>query len=138
IFDFSNAPGGSPVYPTFTRLLTRGAGFDGEHVLIVTRAEGGSHLLSIQDLRGGNVEPIPLNMDGVGGGTYPVNCGALINGHTYIASLSGGQVSPLKIYHWTDPAAAPEVIADINVASIAGAGVRHGDNLSVNLDDSGN
>ncbi|MEC3880053.1 DUF4623 domain-containing protein [Parapedobacter sp. 10938] len=138
IFDFSNSPEGLPIYPTFQSLLTRGSGFDGSRVLIVTRAEGGSHLLDVQDLKDGKIEPIPLNLEGVSGGTYPVNCGALINGHTYIASLSGGQVSPLKIYHWTDPAAAPEVIANINVASIAGAGVRHGDNLSVNLDNNGN
>ena len=138
VFDFSNAPGEASIYPTFTSLLTRGSGFDGEHVLIVTRAEGGSHLLSVQDLKEGKVEPIPLNLEGVSGGTYPVNCGALIDGHTYIASLSGGQVSPLKIYHWTDPSTAPEVIANINVASIAGAGTRHGDNMSVSLDDEGN
>lgn len=138
IFDYTNNALGNPVYPTFTSLLTRGTGFDGQHVLIVTRAATGSHLLKVSDLRNNNVAPIPLNRTGVTGGTFPVNVGAQVNGHTYIANLSGGQTSPFKIYHWTDPSAAPQVIANLNIASIAGAGVRHGDNMSANLDANGN
>lgn len=138
VFDFSNNSAGQPTYPTFVSLLTRGSGFDGEHVLVVTRAEGGSHLLAVEDLKNDQINPIPLNMTGVAGGTLPVNCGAQVNGHTYIASLSGGQVSPFKIYHWADPNAAPDVIADINIATIPNAGARHGDNMSVNLDQNGN
>src|SRR3546814_770624 len=122
ISDFSNNSNGQPIYPTFQSLLTRGSGFDGQHVLIVTRAEGGSHLLSVEDLKAGNVEPISLNLEGVSGGTYPVNCGALINGHNYIARLSGGQVSLHKIYNWTDPTAEPAVMANINLANLEGAG----------------
>src|SRR5690554_5070681 len=76
VFDFSNNSAGQPTYPTFVSLLTRGSGFDGEHVLIVTRAEGGSHLLAVEDLKNDQINPIPLNMDGVAGGTFPVNCGA--------------------------------------------------------------
>lgn len=138
IFDNTNNDLGNLVYPTFVSLLTRGSGFDGEHVLIVTRAEGGSHLLSVDDLRQNKVSPIPLNLTGVSGGTYPVNVGAQVNGHTYIACLSGGHVSPFRIYHWTDPAIEPEVIADLNTGEIPGVGNRHGDNMSVNLDDGGN
>jgi hypothetical protein len=129
---------GNPIYPTFVSLLTRGSGFDGEHILIVTRATGGSHLLKVSDLKQGSISPIALNLTGVTGGTFPVNVGAQVKGHTYIASLSGGQTSPFKIYHWTDPGAAPVVIADLNIANIPGAGVRHGDNMSVNLDGNGN
>jgi hypothetical protein len=138
IFDYTNNDLGSPVYPTFTSLLTRGSGFDGQNVLIVTRASGGSHLLKVSDLRNNTISPIPLNLTGVSGGTFPVNVGAQVNGHTYIASLSGSQASPFKIYHWTDPTAAPDVIANLNIASIPGAGTRHGDNMSVNLDENGN
>src|SRR5690606_41627859 len=36
IYDFTTNPLGSPVYPAYVSLLTRGSGFDGEHVLIVT------------------------------------------------------------------------------------------------------
>lgn len=138
IYDNTANELGNPLYPTFVSLSTRGSGFDGKHVLIVTRAEGGSHLLDVNDLKKNEIKPIPLNLTGVGGGTFPVNLGAQINGHTYIANLSGGLVSPLKIYHWTDPSQAPQVIANINKADIPGAGARHGDNLSVNLDDNGN
>lgn len=138
IFDYTNNSLGNPVYPTFVSLLTRGSGFDGEHVLIVTRASGGSHLLKASDLRNYNVSPIPLNLTGVSGGTFPVNVGAQVNGHTYIANLSGGQTSPFKIYHWTNPSAAPDVIANLNISTIPGAGNRHGDNMSVNLDANGN
>src|SRR5690606_18805805 len=138
IYDNTNNVLGNPVYPTFVSLLTRGTGFDGEHVLIVTRAEGGSHLLSVDDLRQNKVEPIPLNMTGVAGGTFPINVGAQVNGHTYIASLSGSHASPFRIYHWTDPSAEPEVVADILTGDIPDVGSRHGDNMSVNLDEDGN
>ena len=138
IYDNTSNELGNPLYPTFVSMLTRGSGFDGKHVLIVTRAAGLSHLLSVEDLKKGEIKPIPLNLDGVTGGTYPVNCGAQINGHTYIANLSAGLASPLKIYHWTDPAQAPQVIANINKATIPGAAVRHGDNLSVNIDENVN
>ena len=138
IYDNTTNSLGNPIYPTFVSLQTRGSGFDGEHVLIVTRNALGSHLLNVSDLKQNNVAPIPLNLTGVSGGTFPVNVCAQINGHTYIANLSGGQVSPFKIYHWTDPNAEPEVIANLNIASIPEAGNRHGDNMSVNLDENGN
>lgn len=138
IYDNTNNELGNPIYPTFISMSTRGSGFDGKHVLIVTRAKGLSHLLSIEDLMKGEIKPIPLNLNGVAGGTFPVNCGAQINGHTYIANLSGGLASPLKIYHWTDPAQAPQVIANINKSTIPESGKRHGDNLSVSIDKNGN
>lgn len=141
VYDNTNNELGNPIYPTFVSNLTRGSGFDGENVLIIARAGWHTpnvHLLKYSDLKNNTIAPIPLNITGVTGGTYLVDCGAIINGHIYVASLSGGQVSPLKIYHWTDPGAAPDVIADINIASIPGAGSRHGDNLSVNIDENGN
>lgn len=124
------------IYPTFSGSLTRGTGFDGEHVLIVTRHEMGSHLLSVDDLKNGIVKPIKLNMTGVSGGIFPVNRGAIVNGHTYVINLSG--LTGLKIYHWKNPEEAPQVILTANPADIEGAGDRHGDNYSMNLDKDGN
>ncbi|MFZ6038858.1 MAG: DUF4623 domain-containing protein [Bacteroidota bacterium] len=143
IFDYTNNEMGMPIYPTFTSQLTRGSGFDGQHVLIVTRHAWGSHLLKVEDVKN-NVDfndeskRIALNLTGVSGGTFPVNCGAIVHGHIYIANLSGGKTSPFRIYHWTDPTLPPQKIADINIGVIEGAGVRHGDNMSVNLDENGN
>lgn len=137
IFDYTKNDLGNPLYHTFTSLLTRGTGFDGEHVLIVTRNAMGSHLLKVSDLKQNIVAPIALNLTGVSGGTFPVNVGAQVNGHTYIANLSGNSAaSPIKIYHWTDPTAAPELISTFGV--VEGGGVRYGDNMSVNLDANGN
>ncbi len=138
IYDFTNNEIGQPTYPAFSSLLTRSSGFDGENVFIITRHSMGSHLLSVSDIRAGNVIPKNVNTTGVSGGTFPISVGAQVNGHSYIASLSGGQVSPFKIYHWTDVSKAPEVIANINIATIPGAGARHGDNMSANLDANGN
>lgn len=136
IFDYSNNSAGKPTYPTFSTGLTRGSGFDGEHVLIVTRAPGGSHLLKTSDLRNNTVAPISLNLTGVSGGTFPVNVGAQVNGHTYISNLSGNSAaSPLKIYHWASPTDAPQLIWS---GVIAGGGARLGDNMSANLDENGN
>lgn len=135
-YDFTTNPLGSPAYSDFTGQLVRGSGFDGKKVLIVRREA--PHLLNVSDLKTGVINKIPLNITGVALGTYITNMGAQVNGHTYVANLSGGQTSPLKIYHWTDPTAAPDVILNQNVADIPGAGVRHGDNFSAGLDDQGN
>ncbi len=135
VYDHSGSDNGE-LYPSFVSNLTRGSGFDGEHILIVTRAEGGSHLLSVDDIRNDRVAPIPLNLTGVSGGTFPVNVGAQVHGHTYIANLSG--LYGMKIYHWANPDDAPDIILNVDPASIPGAGARHGDNMSVNLDEQGN
>lgn len=135
VYNFS----GDNIYLDYkTAGYTRCAAFDGEHVLIVTRTTSGPHLLKFSDLKNGEVKPIKLNLTGVAGGTYPYNMGALANKHVYIATLSGSQASPLKIYYWETPTSTPEVIADINVSTIPGAGVRHGDNFSLNIDKNGN
>jgi len=139
IFDYTNNSLGNPIYPGFVSTLIRGTGFDGEHVLIVQRTSTVSkpHLLKVSDLKQNIISPIYLNMTGVAGGTFDVNVGAQVNGHTYIANLSSNSAgSPIKIYHWTDPTAAPQLIT--NFGAIAGAGTRYGDNMSVNLDENGN
>ena len=136
-YDFTSNPLGNPIHDAFTGALTRGSGFDGQKVLVVRREA--PHLLNVSELKTGVVNKILLNMTGVSQGTFITNMGAQVNGHTYIANLSGNTAaSPLKVYHWTDPAVAPQVIANINVGTITGAGVRHGDNFSVSLDDQGN
>jgi hypothetical protein len=136
-YDFTSNPLGAPIYDAFTGALTRGSGFDGQHVLVVRREA--PHLLKVDDLKAGVINKIMLNMTGVSQGTFITNMGAQVNGHTFIANLSGNTAaSPLKIYHWTNPAAAPDVIANINVGTITNAGVRHGDNFSAALDNQGN
>lgn len=136
-FDFTSNPLGNPIHDAFTGALTRGSGFDGTKVLVVRREA--PHVLNVSDLKAGTVNKILLNMTGVTQGTFITNMGAQVNGHTFVANLSGNtSASPLKIYHWTDPSVAPDVIANINVGTIAGAGVRHGDNFSAGLDDQGN
>src|SRR5699024_11436284 len=99
--DLSNNDQGEETYPTFSSLLTRGSGFDGEHVLIVTRASEGPHLLKYSDLKNGRTKPIALNTSGVEGGIFPYNTGDIVNGHSYVFNLSGGIFS---IYHWANPA----------------------------------
>lgn len=137
IFDYSANALGNPIYPSFTGAATRGSAFDGEHVLVVTRAAEGSHLLKVSDLRNNVISRIPLNLTGVSGGTFAVNVGAQVPGHTYVANLttSNSTASPLKIYHWSNPADAPQLIWS---SVIADGGVRLGDNMSTNLDANGN
>lgn len=124
--DASKLPGG-------TGSVSRCADFDGEHVLIVKRTP--PYVLKYEDLKAGKIEPQELDMTGVEGGTFPVNCGFLANGHIYIASLSGAAVSPLKIYYYETPSSQPEVIG--NFTNIPGADARHGDMLSANIDKNG-
>lgn len=133
VYDFS----GDHIYPDYGSLMTRCASYDGEHVLVVSRKTA-PHLLKVSDLKKGGIKPIMLDLTGVTGGTYPYNMGALANGHVYIADLSGGKASPLKIYYWETPDSKPETIANINVADIPDAANRHGDNISVNIDKNGN
>ena len=124
--DASKIPGG-------TGSVSRCADFDGELVLIVKRTP--PYVLKYEDLKAGKIETQELDMTGVEGGTFPVNCGFLANGHIYIASLSGAAVSPLKIYYYETPSSKPEVIG--NFTNIPGADARHGDMLSANIDKNG-
>lgn len=124
--DASKIPGG-------TGSVSRCADFDGELVLIVKRTP--PYVLKYEDLKAGKIEPQELDMTGVEGGTFAVNCGFLANGHIYIASLSGSNESPLKIYYYETPSSTPEVIG--NFTNIPGADARHGDMLSANIDKNG-
>lgn len=137
VYDYSSTSGS--IYPDFTGTLTRGSAFDGEYVLIVSRFGGTRpHLLKVSDLKNKVIAPINLDVTNVIGGTFPIHSGALANGHVYIADLSGGLASPLKIYYWDTPASTPQVILNIDKNTIPGSGLRHGDNMSVNIDSNGN
>lgn len=125
--DAAQIPGG-------TGSVSRGADFDGEHVLIVRRTP--PYVLKYEDLKAGKIEPQELDMTGVEGGLFAVNCGFLANGHIYIATLSSGAASPLKIYYYETPASKPEVIG--NFTNIPGTTTRHGDAISGNIDKNGN
>lgn len=125
--DASKIPGG-------TGSVSRGADFDGEYVLIVRRTP--PYVLKYEDLKAGKIEPQELDMTGVEGGLFAVNCGFLANGHIYIATLSSGAASPLKIYYYETPSSKPEVIG--NFTNIPGTTTRHGDAISGNIDKNGN
>ncbi len=134
-YDFSNNPLGQPAYDSFTGQVTRGSGFDGQHVMVAHRTV--PHLLKVSDLAAGVINKIPFNMTGAPG----IYAGTLVNGHTYAAGLSGAnQGIGLKVVHWNsaNPNAAPDVIINQTTA-VAGAGsARYGDNISASLDDQGN
>lgn len=140
VYDYSSNPLGNPSYTDFSGLLTRGSGFDGEYVLVVRREStppSKPHVLKVADLKNGIIDRKYLNMTGVSGGTFDVSAGAQVNGHSYIVNLSTSTSQEVKLYHWSSPTATPEVIAKINIASLAGAGTRHGDNFSMGLDENG-
>ncbi|PRD50780.1 DUF4623 domain-containing protein [Sphingobacterium gobiense] len=138
VYDYSANVLGNPAYEAFSGLATRGTGFDGEHVMIASRGGTGLHLLAVEDLKNNKINRIPLNTTGMDVGTFFWNMGAQVNGHTYVVNLSTGPTQAVRLYHWTNPAQAPKVIANILPANLPGAGARHGDNFSISLDEEGN
>lgn len=150
VHDFSMATENVPA--AFAAENTRGTDFDGEHVLVVARSEDGTaaepHLYRVSDLLQDNASNrINLNVTGIEGGTHVVSSGSLNHGHIYICNLTTAlsKADPLKVYHYADANAAPETVwAWDGVLSITedgdtiGAPARLGDNISVNLDESGN
>ena len=139
--EFKNATvysfAGDNRYEDFKTLDTRGADFDGQHVLVVTRTDNKPHLLKVDDLKAGNINRIPLDLTGVSGGTFPYNMGALANGHIYMATLAIKTKSVLKVYYWETPSSTPEVIFSANLEDILESGKRYGDNMSLNIDKNG-
>ena len=139
--EFKNATvysfAGDNRYEDFKTLDTRGADFDGQHVLVVTRTDNKPHLLKVDDLKAGNINRIPLDLTGVSGGTFPYNMGALANGHIYMATLAIKTKSLLKVYYWETPTSTPEVIFSANLEDILESGKRYGDNMSLNIDKNG-
>ena len=148
VHDFSVATGNAPA--EFAAENTRGTDFDGEHVLVVSRNDDGTafpHLYKVSDLLADNAgNKIALNTTGIEGGTHVVSSGSLNHGHIYICNLTTelSKNMPLKVYHYADANAAPEVWSWDGVLGVTeegdtiGAPARLGDNISVNIDESGN
>ncbi|MDR2065805.1 MAG: DUF4623 domain-containing protein [Prevotellaceae bacterium] len=124
----------SNMYPDFNGILTRSADMDSAHILIVSRATN-LHILNLSDLRQGTVNPVPLDMTGVDGGTYNISSGRFSHGHIYVCNLINSANPPVfKIYHWDNVNAVPTTVFSETVTAVA----RVGDDLSVNLDENGN
>lgn len=147
IHDFSMTSGNT--YSDFTAENTRGSDFDGEYVLVVSRADLTTpthHLLKVSDLLAGSINKIELNQEGIEGGTHVVSSGCLSHGHIYICNLSTnlGNGEDLKVYHYASATATPDVWSWNGVLGIDEYGdtikavVRLGDNISVNVDENGN
>ena len=149
VHDFSVATENAP--EAFSAENTRGTDFDGEHVLVVARAADGSanpHLYKVSDLLADNAgNPIALNTTGIEGGTHVISSGSLNHGHIYICNLTTtlSKDAPLKVYHYADANATPEVVWEWDgvlgvdeYGDTIGAPARLGDNISINIDESGN
>lgn len=145
VHDFSGATGNIPSY--FEGEQVRGSDFDGEHVLIVSREgvdKATPRMFKVADLLADNADnPIMLNTTGVEGGTHVVSAGRLTQGHIYICNLISPAISdetPLKVYHYASPDAAPEVVLSWNgyINDEYSYNGRLGDNISIDLDESGN
>ncbi|MDR2125381.1 MAG: DUF4623 domain-containing protein [Prevotellaceae bacterium] len=131
---YDHARSGGNIYPDFDGILTRSADIDSEHVLIVSRVNGTNlHLLKLDDLKQGNINPIALDMTDVGGGAYTVSSGRFSHGHIYVCNLVTSTAAPFTIYHWDNATAVPTKVFS-ETAPLA----RVGDDLSVNLDENGN
>jgi hypothetical protein len=128
VYDYSKV--GGNMYPDFDGILTRSADMDSAHVLIVSRATN-LHVLKLADLKQGTINPIPLDVTGVSGGTYVISSGRLSHGHIYVCNLGN---APFNIYHWDNVAAVPTQVFSETVP----VSPRAGDDLSVNLDENGN
>ena len=149
VHDFSVATGNVPA--AFAAENTRATDFDGEHVLVVARADDGSaapHLYKVADLLADNAgNRIELNTTGIEGGTHVISSGSLNHGHIYICNLTTtlSKDAPLKVYHYADANATPEVAWEWDgilgvdeYGDTIGAPARLGDNISINIDQSGN
>ncbi|MCL2501679.1 MAG: DUF4623 domain-containing protein [Bacteroidales bacterium] len=131
------------IYPGFMDVGdARAADIDLEHVLIVGR-NNVPHLLALNELKQGIINPVHLDQTGVSGGTFARNAGRMQHGHIYICNLTTGfATSSFKVYHWdkSRPQDPPTVIADYLMSDVEGAaaGVRYGDFMSMDIDQDGN
>ncbi|NGM62425.1 DUF4623 domain-containing protein [Sphingobacterium sp. SGG-5] len=142
IYDFTNNPIGNPLYPTYVGQLTRSAGFDGKHVLVVSRQGGTNpHLLKVSDLKQGIINKMDVNTTGMGVGTFAIETGALIGGDMIVTNLSGSWAfgHTLSMYYYEDYETnynKPPIKTSFNGDGVTQT--RFGDNLSYNLDENGN
>jgi hypothetical protein len=131
VYDHSRTQGVDNMYPDFNGILTRSADMDSDHILIVSRSTN-LHVLNLAELKQGTLNPVPLDMTDVSGGTYTISSGRFAHGHIYVCNLAGG-ATPFSIYHWDNTAAVPAKVFSETVAL-----ARIGDDLSVDLDENGN
>lgn len=140
VYNFA-ADGGNQ-WVDFSGENTRAADFDGQQLLIVSR-EGGVNvrILTTEEIMSGSPSGKTLNIDGIGAGTYPISAGRLSHGHIYVVNLttSASANLPLKIFHWSNSNANCETVFEFDgTENEVFANKRLGDNISVNLDESGN
>ncbi|GHV10575.1 hypothetical protein FACS1894162_5090 [Bacteroidia bacterium] len=141
VFNFSGGNGGT-IYPGFEAIATRSADFDANYVLL-TATDGTAKVLSVSSILSGSTTPTTtaLDVSSLSGGTYKTSAGRLAQGHIYICNLTTAiSTDPLKVYHWASPSAAPTEVFSFD-GVIGGTPLpapRFGDNMSVNLDASGN
>lgn len=135
VFDFSANPIPNDPWPNYSGLAVRGGGFSTKWVAVPSRAT--AHVISTDEIRAGNSSPapIPLNMDGVKGGTFVTNGARVIGTHIYMAALSGTSIP--RIYHWSSPEAKADVLSD-GLTSPEGIKSRLGDTFNIDLDENGN
>lgn len=125
-----------PEYNGFGGLVTRGAGMSEKWVVVPARSSVGAHVFRTEDLLTGKFDPIKLNTEGISGGIFPINMAEVIGDHIYISNLAGALNA--KVYHWTDPSKAPDLLLKFDANKIEGGGKRYFDNFSITLDEQGN
>ena len=143
VYDFTPNALGADMWPDYSGENTRSTAFDGETLLIVSRQGGlNPKVLKFADIKAGSPAEKILNTTGVEGGAHVISAGRLAHKHIYICNLTTGvsAEAPLKIYHWANEDATPEVLVTFDgVATNADMnGTRLGDNISVDLDEQGN
>ncbi len=139
VHDFSVATGN--MYPDYAGMMIRGGDFDGEYVLLPHQTA--PRLLKVSDLLNNNAaNPINLSMTGVDHGAFLVSAGRLSHGHVYLCNLAvmnNGEY--LRVYYYDSPTSEPQMILNWDGSLSDGGKLeseRRGDNMSVNLDESGN
>lgn len=124
------------IYSSLSTHLTRCADMDGEHVLMVYREGIKMHLLAIEDLRQGKINPIEIKNQ-----PFASWAGGLAHGHIYGVNLpnpSGG--GSIQLLHWENAEAKPDlkvITADELKAIGYNAEGRFGDYMSVNINERG-
>ena len=135
---------------------TRGGDMDENYILVVNRTgatEPNPYLLMVDDVLNDNTSnKMPLNIEGIEGGTFYISAGRLTQGHVFCCNLpalgvnvEGENDGPLKVYHWATPSSKPEVVMAWDGTGIVNAEgdeaeyhARIGDNISLSLDEGGN
>lgn len=143
VHDFSAATGNCPDF--MSGINCRGTDFDGEYVVFASRDDAAvpnPRYAKVSDLLADNFIPMSLSSKGMEGGTHVISAARLSHGHIYMCNLStaGMDAEPLKVYHYASVTSDPELVLEWHGEIDADNSYtgRLGDNMSVNLDESGN